>query len=257
MALRVPAHRQRILITGASSGIGAEMARLWAGQGRDLALCARRLGELERVRDELLTAHPEITVSVHPLDVLDPAAVEAAVADAVTALGGLDRVVANAGVALGGSIGSGHAEDNRTTALTNVIGTLNQAEAAVRHFRSVGRGHFAVISSMFAVRGMAGPMNVYSASKAAVTSMAEGLRTDLHGTGIVVSSVHPGYIRTPLLDGLGSQLFTASLERGTAAIVQAIEGERPRAYVPTWPWAAVRVAMKLAPMPVFKRFAGG
>lgn len=232
------------------------MARLWAGQGRDLALCARRLGQLERVRDELLTAHPEITVSVHALDVLDPAAVEAAVADAVTALGGLDRVVANAGVALGGSIGSRHAEGNRTTALTNVIGTLNQAEAAVRHFRSVGRGHFAVISSMSAVRGMAGPMNVYSASKAAVTSLAEGLRTDLDGTGIVVSSVHPGYIRTPLLDGLENRLFTASLERGSAAIVQAIERERPRSYVPTWPWAAVRVAMKLAPMPVFKRFAG-
>jgi len=233
------------------------MARLWAAQGRDLALCARRLGELELLRDRLVSAHPRITASAHPVDVLDVAAVDAAVADAVTELGGLDRVVANAGVALGGSIGSGHAEGNRTTVLTNVVGTLNQAEAALRHFRSVGRGHFAVISSMSAVRGMAGPMNTYSASKAAVASLAEGLRTDLYGTGITVSTIFPGYIRTALSDGMPNRLFTANLERGTAAIVAAIEQERPRASVPAWPWTAVGVAMRLAPLPVFRLFAGG
>jgi len=233
------------------------MARRWAADGRDLALAARRRGDLERLRDELLGAYPGITVSVHPLDVTDPDAVDAVVDAAVAALGGLDRVVANAGTGQGGPIGTGQAPGNRATALTNFVGTLNQAESALRHFRGVGRGHFVVISSMSAVRGMGGAMNAYSASKAGVTALADGLRTDLHGTGIRVSAVHPGYVDTALAAGLPGKIFTASLERGTTAIVEAVERERPRAYVPAWPWVPLSVLMRVAPLPVFRLFGSG
>nr|WP_294690596.1 SDR family oxidoreductase [uncultured Friedmanniella sp.] len=249
-------HRQRILITGASAGLGQEMARTWARQGRDLALCARRQGELERLRDELLAATPGLRVSLHPLDVLDHQAVDAAFDEAAAALGGLDRVVVNAGVVSGGSLGADRAAGNRATALTNFLGAVHQAEAAVRIFRAAGAGHLAFISSMSALRGMGGAMNVYSATKAGVSALAEGLRSDLWGTGITVTAVHPGYVRTAMEDQFERVLLASDLEPATRAIVAAIEREVPRAYVPAWPWAALAWPMRLLPLRLYRRMAG-
>ena len=248
--------RQRILITGASAGLGQEMARTWARQGRDLALCARRLGELERLREELVTPRPELRVSLHPLDVLDHEAVEAAFDEAALALGGLDRVVVNAGVAAGGSLGGDAAAGNRATAQTNFLGAVHQAEAAARIFRAAGAGHLVFISSMSALRGMGGPMNVYSATKAGVSALAEGLRSDLWDTDIRVTAVHPGYVRTAMVDQFERVRFATELEPATRAIVAAIEREAPRDYVPAWPWAALVWPMRLLPLRLYRQMAG-
>lgn len=248
--------RQRILITGASAGLGAEMARNWAEQGRDFALCARRLDRLERLREELLADRPELRISVHAVDVLDHAAVDDAFAEAAAALGGLDRVVVNAGVALGGSLGGDKAEGNRVTAQTNFVGALHQAEAAVRLFRAAGAGHLAFISSMSALRGMGGPMNVYAASKAGVSALAEGLRSDLWDTAVRVTAVHPGYVRTELADGFTRPVFMSDLGRATRAIVAAIEREPARAHVPALPWAVLGVPMRVLPLGLYRRVAG-
>lgn len=251
-----PGVRQRILITGASSGLGAQMARVWAAAGRDLALCARRTAELERLRDELVAAHPGVRVVLHQLDVTDPAASDAVFAECAAELGGLDRVVANAGMGRGGPIGTGCAADNRATAQTNVVGVLNSAESAVALFRRAGAGHFVIMSSMAALRGLRGQLNVYSASKAAVATLGEGLRSDLWHTPIQVSVIQPGWIRTPLADGVTEVRWAVDLETGTAAIVAAIEREPARAYVPARPWALLSVPMRLLPMPIFRRLAG-
>jgi NADP-dependent 3-hydroxy acid dehydrogenase YdfG len=251
-----PVHRQRILITGASAGLGAEMARSWARRGRDLALCARRLGELERLRDELLAERPELRISVHALDVLDHAAVDEVFATAADALGGLDRVVVNAGVARGGSLGGDQAEGNRITAQTNFVGALHQAEAAVRLFRAAGAGHLAFISSMSALRGMGGPMNVYAATKAGVSALAEGLRSDLWETAVRVTAVHPGYVRTALADEFDRPLFMSGVGRATRAIVAAIEREPARAHVPAVPWAVLGLPMRVVPLALYRRVAG-
>lgn len=251
-----PVLRRRILITGASAGLGQEMARTWAAQGRDLALCARRLGELERLRDELVRRTPGLTVSVHPLDVLDHDAVEATLDDAVEALGGLDLVVVNAGVAASGSLGLDAAAGNRATAQTNFVGALHQAEAAVRVFRAAGAGHLVFISSMSALRGMGGPMTVYGATKAGVSALAEGLRSDLWDTPIAVSAIHPGYVDTAMVGEFDRPLFTAALGPATRAIVAAVERERPKAYVPAWPWAALAWPMRLLPQGVYRRIGG-
>ena len=256
MSTSVPVHRQRILITGASSGLGAGMARRWAGQGRSLALCARRVDELERLRDELLATSPGLTVSVHQLDVTDAAAVPEVFAEATDRLGGLDRVVANAGIGSGGSLGEGHADGNRQVAETNFLGTLHQAEAAVAHFRRVGRGHLAFMSSMSSLRGMGGSMNVYAASKAGIAALAEGLRSDLWDTGIRISSIHPGYVRTSLLRHFPRPILAADPDRAVAAIVAAVDREQPRAYVPAWPWAALALPMRLLPLGLYRRVAG-
>jgi len=251
-----PVHRQRILITGASAGLGAEMARLWGSQGRSLALAARRLSELERLRDELVAARPGLEVSVHALDVLDHDSVDAVVQAAADVHGGLDRVVVNAGVARGGSMGGNEAEGNRVTARTNFVGAVHQAEAAVRLFRAAGTGHLAFISSMSALRGMGGTMNVYAASKAGVSALAEGLRSDLWKTGVRVTAVHPGYVRTALADEFDRPLFMSELHRGARAIVKAIDREPARAHVPAVPWAALALPMRLAPLALYRRVAG-
>lgn len=251
-----PPVRQRVLVTGASAGLGLEMARHWARQGRDLALCARRQDALERLRDELSATSPSITVSLHPVDVTDHEAVDAAFADAAAALGGLDRVVVNAGVAGGGSLGLDQAGANRAIAMTNFIGVVHQAEAALRVFRPVDAGHLVFMSSMSALRGMGGAMNVYSASKAGVSALAEGLRSDLAGTGIGVTAVHPGYVRTAMAAHFPRMLMASSPDRATGAIVAAIEREPAKAYVPALPWAALAWPMRLAPLGLYRRIAG-
>ncbi len=248
--------RQRILITGASSGLGAEMARQWAAAGRDLALCARRLPELDRLRTELLAAHPGRTISIHPLDVEDHDAVQQVFAEAATALGGLDRVVANAGVARGGSIGTGLAEDNRATARTNFLGVLNQCESALAHFRAVGHGHLVVVTSMAALRGLAGELSVYSATKAAVATLAEGLHAELWDSPIAVTAIYPGYIRTPLNAADTNVRWSVDVQTGVAALIEAVEREPARAYVPRTPWAFLAWPMRLMPMRIFRRATG-
>jgi NADP-dependent 3-hydroxy acid dehydrogenase YdfG len=244
--------RQRILITGASSGLGAGMARRFAAMGRDLALAARRTDRLDALRDELLAAHPGIRVVTAALDVDDAAAVERVVPELAGELGGIDRFVANAGIGEGASVGTGTARANRATLLTNVLGTHAQCEAAIALFRAQGRGHLVLISSVASIRGMRGTRTAYGASKAAVNALAEGIRSDLLGTGIRVTTVLPGYIATDLNAGRRGP-FTVDLDTGVGALTAAIEREPVRAYVPEWPWRAVSALLRVLPLPAVRR----
>src|SRR3712207_2451138 len=112
--------RQRILITGASSGLGEGMARRFAAMGRDLALVARRTDRLDALRKELLAAHPGIRVETAAMDVDDPQSVAAVVPELAARLGGLDRFIVNAGIGRGASVGTGQASANRAVLHTNV-----------------------------------------------------------------------------------------------------------------------------------------
>ena len=232
------------------------MARVWAADGRDLVLCARRLPELDRLRDELLGEHPGRTILIKPLDVNDRVAVDRVFSEARAELGGLDRVVANAGVGRGEPIGVGSGEANYATAQTNFLGVLNQAEAALAEFRRVNAGHLVVMSSMASLRGLRGGVTVYAASKAAVANLAEGLRSDLWETPITVTSLHPGYIKTAMTEANPELRLAAPLESATAELVRVVEEERPRAYVPAWPWAPLSLVMKYMPLGVFRRLGG-
>lgn len=247
--------RQRIVITGASSGLGQEMARRWAADGRRLALCARRTDKLEQLREEILAAHPRTQVETYTLDVNDPIAVDHVLGWADEALGGIDRVVANAGTMKGHVVGTGQPEDNHLTAQTNFVGVLNTAESALKIFRRRGQGHLALMSSVAGQRGLRGSMTVYSATKAAVATLAEGIWGDLRGTPIRVSSIHPGYIKTDMLADADKVLFPASLDAGVSAIMAAIESERFKSFVPAVPWPVVARAMRVIPLPVFHRFS--
>src|SRR6185312_3736227 len=123
--------RNNILITGASSGLGAGMAREFAARGRNLALCARRTDRLEELSRELLTKNPSIRVSLRAIDVTQYDQVFEGFRSFAEELGTLDRIIVNAGLGKGQPIGTGFFHANRQTAETNFVAALAQCEAAV------------------------------------------------------------------------------------------------------------------------------
>jgi short-subunit dehydrogenase len=244
--------RQRILITGASSGLGEGMARRFAALGRDLALVARRADRLELLQKELLAAHPGIRVETAALDIDDPDAVASGIPELADRLGGFDRVIANAGIGKGASVGTGKAAVNRAVLATNVLGTHATCEAAMELFRAQGAGHLVVVSSVAGIRGMRQTRTAYGASKAALNSLAEGIRSDVHGSRIVVTTILPGFIATDINVGRRGP-FTVDLDKGVDALTAAIEREPARAYVPEWPWRPVSKLLRVLPLPVLRR----
>ncbi|HEU5456408.1 MAG TPA: SDR family oxidoreductase [Nocardioides sp.] len=247
---------KRILITGASSGLGAEMARQLAARGNDLALCARRTDRLEGLREEILAASPERRVEVRALDVNDHDQVFAVFHAFASDLGTIDRVVVNAGLGKGAPLGTGRFEANRDTAMTNFVAALAQSEAAMEIFRAQEGGHLVMVSSMSALRGLPKEITTYAATKAGVAHLVEGLRTEFYGKPSYKFTVlYPGYIRSEMNDGVAAaeNKMMSSTERGVRAMVTAIEKEKDAACVPPLPWAPLSLVMKHAPLPVLKR----
>lgn len=116
------------------------MARMFAAKGRNLALCARRVERLEELRTELLEQHPNISISVRALDVNDHDAVFKVFNEFAEDLGHIDRVIVNAGMGKGASIGTGYFQANKQTAITNFVSAIAQCEAALELFRAQNQG---------------------------------------------------------------------------------------------------------------------
>lgn len=245
-----------ILITGASSGLGEEMARQFADLGHDLALAARRTERLEHLKAEILARHPERRVELRALDVNDEAAVFE-VFDAFRAdFGSLDRIIINAGIGKGAPLGTGGEAANRQTAMTNFVAAVTQAEAAMRIFRDQRRGHLVFISSMSAMRGMPKTITVYAATKAGVAHLAEGLRAEMlttPGLDITISTILPGYIRSEMNERVKDTPFMVDTTTGVRAMVGAIEAGKQNARVPGWPWRPLGTLMRHLPLGVVRR----
>ncbi|MCL1049081.1 SDR family oxidoreductase [Shewanella abyssi] len=239
--------RKTILITGASSGLGRGMALEFAKMGRDLALCARRIDRLEALKRELEQLNPSIGVSIKSLDVTEHQQVFDVFDEFNQELGSIDRVIINAGMGKGASIGTGHFEANKQTAETNFIGLLAQAEAAMLIFRKQNSGHLVTISSVSAVRGFRRAMTVYAATKAAVTSLSEGIRIDVMHTPISVSCIHPGFIRSEINEQVEKVPFIVDTDVGCRAMVKAIEAEKANSFVPSWPWSLLHWVLRVLP----------
>lgn len=240
--------RKNILITGASSGLGLGMAREFASKGRDLALCARRLDRLESLRDELLSKHPNIRIEIHTLDVCDYDNVFEVFQRLDQALGGLDRIIVNAGMDNSQPLGTGHFEANRKTAETNFVAALAQCEAAMELFRKRQCGHLVVMASVSAYRGQPATLNTYAATKAAVASLAEGLRMELLGSPIKVSTIFPGFIRSEINEKIEKRPFMVEMDEGVKALTKVIEAEVAESSVPKWPWAAIGFLLRHLPL---------
>jgi len=248
-----------IVITGASSGLGEGMAKEFARQGYNLGLCARRTEKLEALKEELIRSHPNISVFLRSLDVTRQEDVFRVFKDFETDFksngGRLDRVVINAGMGKGASLGSGFANQNLQTAVTNFCGALHQAEAAMEIFRAQNHGHLVFISSMSAFRGASRAMTVYAATKAGVKSLAEGLRIDVLKTPIKISTIFPGYIQSEMTDAIKkSPPFMVSNSKGSKLLVRAINKEKAKAFIPFWPWYFIRMIMPFATLKMLRKF---
>jgi short-subunit dehydrogenase len=247
--------RQKILITGASSGLGAGMARAFAAKGRDLALCARRLENLEALKAEIAQRHPNVTVAIAALDVNDHEQVPKVFAELADELGGIDRVIVNAGIGKGARLGSGKLWANKATIETNLVSALVQIETALEMFNAAGSGHLVLISSVLGNKGVPGVKAAYAASKAGVSSLGESLRAEYAKGPIKVTVIEPGYIESEMTAKSASTQLMVDNETGVKAMVGAIEREAGRAVVPAWPWVPLVALLRVLPPRLAKLFA--
>jgi short-subunit dehydrogenase len=247
--------RGTILITGASSGLGEEMARQFADLGYDLGLCARRVERLEALKAEITAKHPDARVELRALDVNDDDAVFRVFKELAADFGTLDRVIINAGLGKGAPLGTGRYDANRATAMTNFVAALAQSEAAMEIFRAQGSGHLVMISSISALRGMRKTITAYAATKAGVAALAEGLLNEnVKAKGIDVSIIYPGYIMSEMNEKVAQKAkFMVDTKTGVRSMVSAIEKRKEKAYVPAWPWVPIGFALKNAPMSVVRK----
>lgn len=247
--------RQKILITGASSGLGAGMARAFAARGRDLALCARRTDRLEELKAELTQKYPGVTIAVAALDVNDHEAVPKVFAELSDELGGIDRIIVNAGIGKGAKLGSGKLWANKATLETNLVAALVQIETALEMFNKNGSGHLVLISSVLGNKGVPGVKAAYAASKAGLSSLGESLRAEYAKGPVKVSVIEPGYIESEMTAKSNSTMLMVDNETGVNALVAAMEREPGRAAVPWWPWAPLVQLMRVLPPQLTKMFA--
>jgi NADP-dependent 3-hydroxy acid dehydrogenase YdfG len=188
----------RALVTGASRGIGLATSRLLAQRGATVGMVARGAEEL-RMRAE------ELGGSAHPADVTDPASVAAAVEQFADAAGGIDLVVANAGIVRYAPFADQPIEDAEEMVRVNVLGTIYTVKTALPYLFDQARGHIVVLSSAAGLRSF--PWGaVYGATKAADRGFAEALRHELSGTGVSVTTVYPGEVATEIHAGRRDRL---------------------------------------------------
>ena len=236
----------RVFITGASSGIGAELARCYACRGAQLGLLARRGDELRRLADALGSGH-----RIYPVDVSDAGAMASAAASYLEEVGVPDLVIANAGI----SVGTLTQEPEDRMAVervfqVNVFGLVNTLQPFIAPMLAARRGMLVGIASVAGIRGLPGA-GAYSASKSAVISYLESLRIELRGTGIRVVTIAPGYIETPMTAINEYPMpFILPVDEAARRIVRTIDRGRSYAVIP-WQMAIVAKLLRLLPNPLF------
>jgi short-subunit dehydrogenase len=180
----------RVLVTGASRGIGEAVARAFAARGATLGLVARRREPLERLAAELPGEHAVLEADVADAD---------SIAAVTSEFGVVDVLVANAGITHYRPFAELPLEEARQMNDVNWLGTIHTVRAALPGMIERGRGHVVIVSSGGGVRGFPHAA-VYNGTKAAQRGFAEALRHELHGTGVSVTTVYPGEIATSLHD---------------------------------------------------------
>ncbi|MDP2713139.1 MAG: SDR family NAD(P)-dependent oxidoreductase [Solirubrobacteraceae bacterium] len=184
----------RALVTGASRGIGRALAHALAARGATVGLAARSTSELATLAAELPGAHHVLTC-----DVALPVSIGSAIEEFVDAAGSVDLLVANAGIAHYEPVAEQSLEKIEAMTQVNWLGTVYTVKAALPAMLERGSGHIVVMSSGAGLRPFPGAA-AYSATKAAQRMFAEALRHELHGSGVSVTTVYPGEIRTSLHD---------------------------------------------------------
>jgi short-subunit dehydrogenase len=246
--MRTARHPPRIIITGASSGLGAALAIRYAALGARLGLIARRGDALDR-----LSASLPVACETYAADVRDTAVLSSAARHFMNRHGPPDVVIANAGVSMGTL--TDFAEDTRAfqdVIDTNLIGMVNTFQPFLAGMREAGQGTLAGIASVAGYRGLPGAA-AYSASKAAVISYLEGLRVELRDSGVRVVTISPGFIDTPMTaKNPYSMPFRISADVAAEKVIALIERGRSYAVIP-WQMAIVARVLRAMPNRLYDR----
>ncbi|SCY26978.1 SDR family oxidoreductase [Nitrosospira sp. Nsp13] len=231
----------KVIISGASSGLGRALAQHYAGLGATVGLIARRQDLLETLSAELSGA------STYVADVRDALSIQAVAQDFMQRYGCPDIVIANAGISRGTL--TEYAEDSKVfenILTTNVTGMVNLFQPFIVAMRTSGRGSLVGIASVAGYRGLPGG-GAYSASKAAAISYLESLRVEMHGKGVSVITICPGYVVTPMTANNPYRMpFILTAEDAAGKIARVIGNKTLFAVIP-WQMAIVARVLKLLP----------
>jgi short-subunit dehydrogenase len=227
-----------VFITGASSGIGAALARAFAAEGANVALVARRADRLEQVSREVEAAGGRAVVCA--CDVSDEEGLRAAANTAAEALGGIDVVVANAGFGVSGCLEALTIEDYRRQFEVNFFGVIATIQAVMPHLiRSKGR--LGVVGSLAGCFGSP-TTSAYNASKAAVMSLTESVYHELDEHGVSVTCINPGFVASEIRSVNNEGKYTGnpdpvpqwlvlSAEKAAEDMLRALHRRRPVVFI--------------------------
>jgi short-subunit dehydrogenase len=241
---------RRIFITGASTGIGAALARHYAGPDTAVGLFARRRDLLEG-----LAASLPGQSAVYAADITDTAAIAAAAQDYLARFGAPDLVIANAGISVGTHGDELKDVDKLRRVLeVNVAGLAATLAAFAPAMRAAGTGTLCGIASVAGFRGLPGA-GAYSTSKAAAITWLEALRAELRGSGVSVVTLCPGYIDTPMTQVNKYRMpFLIGADDAARRFARAIAAKRRLAVIP-WQMALVSLLMRALPGWLYDRLA--
>ena len=236
----------KVLITGASSGIGEALAYEYAKQGAILGLVARRGQQLQQLATEIQQQLGN-QVAIYAADVRDSKALQVAAEDFIHQFGVPDIVIASAGVSIGTL--TQHAEDTESFKAImdiNVVGLVNTFQPFIAGMKKQQRGQLVGFASVAGIRGLP-EAGAYSASKAAAIAYLESLRVEMQPHGIAVTTIAPGYIRTPMTDINPYKMpFLMEVDLAAAKFAKAIAAKRRFTVIP-WQMGVIARCMRFIP----------
>ncbi len=238
------------LIVGASSGVGAALARRLAREGYALGLVARRIDRLQDLCDEIASTC-YIRAFAYQHDVVNTAEVPALLEKVIGDLGRLDLFVYCAGVLFPNDPAAYHAGEDLLMLQVNLVGAAAWINPVAQRFRQEHAGHIVGIGSIAGDRGRRG-MPAYTASKAGLHAYLEGMRNRLWREGVAVTTIKLGQVKTDMLKNADRRRNPISADRAAELIWRAIEKRKQTAYVPAW-WRLVGLAIQHLPSSVFRR----
>ena len=238
----------RVWVVGASSGIGAGLARELADRGAAVAISARRADLLDAVAGHRMT--------VVPLDVTDGAAFRRAAEDVRSRLGGIDLVVLNAGMWRQLRLADLDVDRIRSQFEVNVMGTMNGVAAVIGEMLDDHHGTIAIMASVAGYRGVPGSL-AYGGTKAALINMAEALRAEAAPAGVRVVTINPGFVRTPLTERNRFPMpFLIDPEAAARHIADGLANPRRQEIVFPFPMAVLMKIARLLPVRTWTAVGG-
>lgn len=234
----------KIFITGATTGIGLELSKLYLEEGHEVALCGR---DLSKLPSTFLSDYPK--AKLYELDVLQKEKLSESMSD--FSKGELDLVIANAGISMGSKSRLPEFESWRRVIDVNIHGVINAFEPALKLMLPKQKGHLVGVSSVAGFNGLpgAGP---YSASKAAVKTFCESLGIDLAREGIDVTAICPGFIDTPLTRKNDHPMpWLMDVKEGAKLIKKAIEKKKAQ-YLFPWQMKCVVLFLSFLPRSLYR-----